>query len=568
MTLDELVMSLGLEVNDSEWNLGQAVIEAMKVKLRALAVAAATAVPDLGKAMHVIGLQAPKAVSSLDRLHGAGDKVTSAFKRMAVAAAGYFAISRIESIASGVIDLGGKLNDMAQKTGISAEALQEWGYAASQNSSSLDEMSMGMTKLSRGLYAMKGGAGPLADAFKMLGISLNDPAVKSKDLDKILMTIASRFAEMPDGPKKTAAAMGIFGKSGASLIPTLNQGAAGLNALKKRVRDLGGVIDGKAVGALDNLGDSLDDTKVAIQGLKNRAIIALVPMLQKTVNGFLAWVQANKDLIATKMTDVIGTLVAVVQTMASVVAFAVEHWKALAVVLGAGAIVSGILSIIKMVAWFQLAQTQAALQAVINWAMILGPILLIAAAVLGLGYLIYKFRDKIKAAFTAAGRWIKREVLGAIEKVRSTVGAIGDKFWEVGAMIKNAIKDAFDYIVDEAAKLPGKIPIFGWLGRKLGEGAGWVAKQSGVADHLGIQSDEEKASARGLARMNPTGAPSRTRDVPGATGASSATVVNNTTVTVDASSADAKQVGATIDQKLRENDERNRRQTAASLGLK
>ena len=48
------------------------------------------------------------------------------------------------------------------------------------------------------------------------------------ELRRVMMQVADAFKKMPDGAEKAGLAMKLFGKSGADLIPLLNEGADGL----------------------------------------------------------------------------------------------------------------------------------------------------------------------------------------------------------------------------------------------------------------------------------------------------------------------------------------------------
>lgn len=557
MTIGELAMVLGLEVDEKEWSLGQALIEKMRVELVELAYAALNAKTDVAKAMDVIGIKAPTVTSKLKKVQAVGDKVASTFKKMLVAAGAFFVARAGVGMVKDVIDLGGKLNDTAQKVGLSAEALQEWGYAAAQNSSSLDEFSGAVVKLSKGLYSIKEGKGPVVDGFKKLGISMKDPAVKAKNLDSILMLVADKFAKMPDGPKKTAAAMSIFGKTGASLIPTLNKGSTGLNELRMKARDLGAVIDGKSVGALDDLGDSVDDAEVALKGLRNRAIIALVPLLQKTVTEFLAWTKANKDVIASKIQSFVEILIVALTTLAKVVAFAVEHWRALAVILAGGAIVSGIMSVVKAITVLQTFLATAAGKAVVSWAMILGPIFLIAAAVVGLGLLIYKFRHKFVEAF----RYIKREFMAWVNKVKGGLSYVGGRLKAAA----NAVKNFFVGIATTMRQAWDDF--FNWLLRKLKAIVDnkWFKRLASVTG-LSVARDVASSSAEQALGATSTTNGRASASVAAAV-AGTTVVTNSPSITVNAPGGDAEAIGKVVSQALRDHDETLRRQTASALGV-
>jgi hypothetical protein len=47
-----------------------------------------------------------------------------------------------------------------------------------------------------------------------------------------LLEVANAFQKMPDGARKSAIALKLFGLEGAKLIPFLNEGAKGIQALE------------------------------------------------------------------------------------------------------------------------------------------------------------------------------------------------------------------------------------------------------------------------------------------------------------------------------------------------
>lgn len=581
MKVGDLFMSLALVPDLKGWTLGQAVIDEMSSKLKRLAVEAALATTDVKKAAGTIGLELPKVKSHWERIKTTGDGVTNTFMRMAAAAAAFFSVAKIGHMVKETVELGGKLNDTAQMTGLSTEALQKWGYAAKLNSSSVDGVAVGVKKLSKGLADIGKETSPVRDAFNQLGISVNDPVVKSKDLNRILFLVATKFSAMPDGAKKTAIAMDLFGKSGAELIPTLNQGVTGIVNAGDELERLGGVIDGSAIGRLDDLGDNIDRSKVALEGLKNQAVVALLPLLERMMNSFQEWIAANHELIKSSLQSVVEALADALSTLASVVAFVVRHWKLFAAIIAGAMIIGGIMKIIRLIMFLETAMTSAAIQAAISWAMILGPILLIAAAIVALGLLIYKYRDQVWSVLSAIGRFFK-EAATSIKNVfvrawDAVTGAASDA-WEA---IKSGFRRAFEFIAD--------LPIIGRLFTLVDK----------IRDLVSSADTSHEVQLQDLATMTPEAYhakyPNAAADAAdmdrrldavypraGATGAATGSVAspvarggaggvsvtNSYDIKIDAKNADARQVGDIVDNKLREHDERTRRETAAALGVR
>ena len=114
------------------------------------------------------------------------------------------------------IDAADQLNDLAQKTGTSVEALAGLKFAADQNGTSLEAVANASKKLST-VMADK------PELLKKFGVT-------AKDTTGALVQLADIFAAMPDGAEKSALAVKLLGKSGEEMIPFLNQGSAALRA--------------------------------------------------------------------------------------------------------------------------------------------------------------------------------------------------------------------------------------------------------------------------------------------------------------------------------------------------
>jgi len=165
------------------------------------------------------------------------------------------------------------LNDLAQKTGVSVEALARFKKAASVSGTDLESVSKALIKLSKGMNdAATTGKGPAAEAFKILGISVTDASGKLKSSDKVMIEVANRFKTMPDGAQKTAIALQLFGKAGADMIPMLNMGG---EAIDKMSTKMTAAFAAKA----DEYSDKLAMLQGKIGGIGTSIAIALLPAL-------------------------------------------------------------------------------------------------------------------------------------------------------------------------------------------------------------------------------------------------------------------------------------------------
>jgi hypothetical protein len=378
-----------------------------------------------------------------------GDALIQGVKKGLAFFAGFEAIKGVASAVKSTIDLGGHLDDLRQKTGLTATALQEYGYIAQQGGSSIDGFAGGVMKLARTFNEARQGSKQASAALAQSGLTAKALqaalAGGSDGLDAALMEIADRFADMPDGPKKTALAMELFGKSGAELIPTLNKGGDGIRELRQEARDLGVVMDEQTVGAADNLGDNLDKLHMSLTGLKNQAIAALLPMLQRMVDASLKWVKANKQLIIDSISVAVKSLITVLGGLAKgvgivvdVIQFLREHGElARALLIGLGAVISAV-----------------AVEAAAAWIVGFAPVAGVVAAVAAL---VLVFQDLLKGLLEGKGviatvaRWIADRFAGMGKGIISAFRAVGRFFESIADGIRAAFVAVFDWIAAKVA---------------------------------------------------------------------------------------------------------------------
>lgn len=246
----------------------------------------------------------------------AADKAIGDLK-YALAGLGVYAAARwIKNIVQDTIDLAGQLADTAQEIGVNAEALQQLGYAAQLSGSSLGGMTAALKILQRNAFAASKGGKQQAKAFSDMGVKIKEADGSLRPAEDLLGDIADHIASLPDGTAKTGAAMKVFGRSGASLIPLLNEGSAGIAKMRQEFVDLGGQISEENVNALEAFGDEQDKVKVAFAGLRNTIAIELLPTLVELTESFLEWFKANQDWIRSGLRTAVDALAIAMKALA------------------------------------------------------------------------------------------------------------------------------------------------------------------------------------------------------------------------------------------------------------
>lgn len=196
------------------------------------------------------------------------------------------AVRGLANIAKASIDAQDSMYKMSQRVGVAVESLSALNFAAQLSDVSFEALGSSLAKLNKAMAETQTGTGEAQGAFKALGISVTDATGNLRLTEDVFGDIAEAFANMEDGAGKTALAMKIFGRSGAELIPLLNQGREGLKAAGDEARRLGVLLDGESAAAAERFNDNLTRLEITLKGVRDNIIIGLVPVLDDLVNSF------------------------------------------------------------------------------------------------------------------------------------------------------------------------------------------------------------------------------------------------------------------------------------------
>lgn len=201
-----------------------------------------------------------------------------------------------------------KLYELSQATGVSVEALSGLGYAAKQVGVSQETMATGLERMDRSADAAANAPVGAINAYTRLGVAVKDSAGNMRSTESIFEDLAKRFEAMADGPTKTALAIQLFGRSGAQLIPLLNQGSAAINDWVASARSMGLVITKEMAESAEHFQQTLGVLSGVAEGLANKLMVGLLPTLQLVADAVendlgkgpdVSWiVQMSKQFVA------------------------------------------------------------------------------------------------------------------------------------------------------------------------------------------------------------------------------------------------------------------------------
>jgi len=189
--------------------------------------------------------------SATKNMRGMEAAATSLTKHLA----GLVTVGTFVGLAKGAIDMGGTLDDMSKKFGVTGAELSELQYVAKMSGVEVEGLGKAFKFLNKSSAESEDASSKQAAAFSALGISLED--VKSKSPKEMFDILADKFSELKDGANKTQLALALFGRSGADLLPVLSQGSKGLRAMREEGAKLGATLTDEEIMKLDRYGDTI-----------------------------------------------------------------------------------------------------------------------------------------------------------------------------------------------------------------------------------------------------------------------------------------------------------------------
>jgi len=234
---------------------------------------------DIGSLVVHIGADAKDLKKTLDQLQGDARSFEKGLANIGrIGAAAFLGMA---TAAVAMVRAGGQyaetISNISQKTGIAVDELQGYTSILNQTGLSMDSLVTVNKKLSEQLVAAQNPNSQAAFKMAELGIT-------ATTTHGALSQLAELFARMPDGANKTAIATDLLGKSGQDLIPVLNKGAEGFKASVERSKELGAVLSGQALNALDQADTAFDDLGTATSALGHQMGALLAPAVTSVVN--------------------------------------------------------------------------------------------------------------------------------------------------------------------------------------------------------------------------------------------------------------------------------------------
>jgi hypothetical protein len=169
------------------------------------------------------------------------------------------------------------VDDLSKRTGVSTQTLQAYQFAAEQSGVSVETFGKGVQKLGINLGEAQTGNKSAIKSFADLGLSVQELSRLSPEA--AFEAVAAAISQLPGPAQQAAAAVSLFGKSGAELVPVFAEGAGYLAEMRAEAERLGLVLSKDQVQGLATLDDSIGKVSATFKAFQARVTAELAPSL-------------------------------------------------------------------------------------------------------------------------------------------------------------------------------------------------------------------------------------------------------------------------------------------------
>ena len=393
-----------------------------------------------------------------------GNKIEDAGRKLQpLSTAAAAVVTSLVGLGYNAVKSADELSTLSQQTGISTDELQKMQYASELVDVSLEDITGAMKK-------MKGNMTGHAETWDKLGVSVTNADGSMRDVNSVFKDTLKALSKIDNETERDQVAMDIFGKSADQLAGIIDDGGAALEEYGQQAEDLGLILSGDTLDALNETNDTIDQTKAQLAGAFGQLGATVATTLAPLINNLttlIGKVSEKLKNLTPQQTETILKIAAVVAALAPVVTIVGK------VVHVMGTLITGVGKVVGALAT-------------------INPVVLIViaaiTALVAAGVWLYKHWDEVKEFAINTWNAIKDGVTNAVNNLKTgvtnawnavktavtnTVNAIKSKVVSVWTSITSSVKAAVD-------------------GLKSGVTGAWDAmkeKISGVVDNIKSKLD-------------------------------------------------------------------------------
>lgn len=206
----------------------------------------------------------------------------------------------LKNLGRQAVDTADKIGTLSEQTGFGIDTLQEFQYAGERLDVSLDVFTGSWKRLITNIDAATEGSKAAVDSFSKIGVSIYDTNGQLRNSNELYYEVIDALGKMTNETERDAAAQDLLGRSATDLNPLIKAGTDELKKLSEEAHNTGAVMSDEAVAALDDLGETLNQTKqkaMAFVGEGLAAIIGTGKTAAEEINDLTGSIGKSDDIL-------------------------------------------------------------------------------------------------------------------------------------------------------------------------------------------------------------------------------------------------------------------------------
>lgn len=242
-----------------------------------------------------------KSSNDLRRFEGQAKKSFTAVKSAANLAFAGISVGLLSAglrrTVSSTLEANDRIAKLSQTTGLAVEELNAFDLAANLSGVSLEVFAKGAQRLQRSMFDAAAGLKESKDSFDALGIAVLDNRGNLRSTTDVILELADKFSKIEDGAGKAALAQKLLGRSGADLIPLLNEGKNSLAGYIEEQQRFGNVLTAEVAAASERVNDNFTRLDTVAQGVSRSLTEGMLPALESITTEMLNLSEGSNDAV-------------------------------------------------------------------------------------------------------------------------------------------------------------------------------------------------------------------------------------------------------------------------------
>jgi len=217
-----------------------------------------------------------------------GSVARSTFGQLALFSMARGAINTLTGMASSAAENVDVLSKMSRRLGTTYSELAGIKLAGDLAGVGIESIGKAMTKADVALVKAQEGSKDATQSFATLGLTVQQLAGMSSAAR--FEAIATAISRLPNEARRSAAAVDLFGKAGAELLPLFEGGADSIRKAREEAERFGLTLTNMQGRQVEDMNDSFTRVKVAIEGIVQQITAFLAPAIESIAKRFTDFV--------------------------------------------------------------------------------------------------------------------------------------------------------------------------------------------------------------------------------------------------------------------------------------